>query len=162
MKGVPALLLMTACASGAPNGAQDTAGTTAPAVASTPVRKLLEMQQSGWAEATVHIADDSAALVSAWRRSYANMSDVPPLPAVDFSAERVAFVAAGTRPSGGFVLSLESNRMRGDTVEVRVKLQTPGEGCGAIAALTQPLLVLAIPRAGTPQITVAERRGPSC
>jgi hypothetical protein len=157
------VLLIAACA-GSPNASRDASGEPAEsAVTADSMRVLAVLQSSGWSERETLVVEDSVAFAQAWSRVHANASGAPPLPPVDFAAERVAVVGAGTRSSGGYVMMPGSVRVAGDTLVVEVILQTPGAQCGATAALTDPVLVVALRRtSAAPRITMTERAGPSC
>lgn len=163
MRILPGILMLCSCASG-PNGrATDTASVPSTGIDTTRVRVLASFQQSGWEEAATIVVDDSAALIAAWGVAHAGMSDVPPLPALDFNHDRAVVVAAGTRPSGGYVLHLGEHRVSHDTVAIGVVLQRPGANCATTAQLTAPAILLAVPRTATsPRIAMSERDGPSC
>ena len=157
------LMVLAACA-GSSNASRDASDEPAEsAVMADTVRVLAELQNSGWSERETLIVDDSVAFAEAWSRVHANASPTPPPPVVNFATERVAVIGAGTRSSGGYVLMPGTARVVGDTLVVEVVLQTPGARCGATAALTEPVLVLALRRtSAAPRITMTERAGPSC
>ncbi len=157
------LVLMAACA-GSPNASRDPDDSRGGAAQVTDtVRVLSQLQNSGWSERETLVIDDPVSFRQAWSRVHADRSDAPPLPTVDFARERVAIVGAGTRSSGGHVMMPGSVRMAGDALVIETILQTPGARCGATAALTEPVIVLALRRTSVaPRITLTERPGPSC
>lgn len=161
--GLVLLALVAACA-GSSNAGRDSTGSTADAVVTADsMRVLTALQSSGWSDRETLLVEDSAAFRQAWTRVHSNASDAPPLPTVDFTRERVAVVGAGTRSSGGYVMMPGMVRIAGDTLVVEVILQTPGPRCGTTAALTDPVIVLALRRTSAPpQVTMTERPGPSC
>lgn len=71
----------------------------------------------------------------------------PPVP-VDFTREWVLFYGAGTRPTGGYVASIERVGVSswGPTLLVSTKLVSPGEDCVVTQALTNPQVFARITR----------------
>lgn len=162
MRAATLLVLASACAGSSSAGRDTTLSNEGPAAVSD-TRILATLHNSGWTEKETVIAPDSASFAQGWTRVHATMSPAPPLPAVDFRNELVAIVGGGTRATGGYVMQLGPVRTSGDTLLVEVVLQTPGPQCGATAALTEPVIVLAMRRtAAPPRITLTERPGPSC
>lgn len=117
---------------------------------------VAESQQSSWEEVLHLVIEDTTGWASAWEHLHDGVSPPPPLPAVDFGAERLLLVTAGARPTGGYALRPEGSTVRGDTLVVRVVLSVPGEGCATTQALTAPAIVLGIP--SVPAAVTVERR----
>jgi len=155
--------LLGACA-GSSNAGRDSTGAPAEAVVTVDsMRVLTELQSSGWSDREIVVVENTADFRRAWDRVHANAGEAPPLPSVVFARERVVVVGAGTRSSGGYVMMPGTVRMTGDTLVVEVILQTPGAQCGTTAALTEPVIVLALRRTtAVPRVTMTERPGPSC
>ena len=163
MKSLAMLVILGACAGSSTAGRDSLPAGTSATIGSDSVRVLAQLQSSGWADREIVIIDDSTALAASWARLHANRSDIPPAPVVRFGAERVVVAAAGTRSSGGFVMTAGAFTQSGDTVIVDVTLLTPGPECGVTAALTEPVIMFAIPRtAAPPRISTTERAGPAC
>jgi hypothetical protein len=68
----------------------------------------------------------------------------PPLPAVDWAPDMVALLVCGTRPSGGYGVTIESIANDGTSIEVRAVEHRPGRGAETPAVLTNPLHAVAI------------------
>jgi hypothetical protein len=63
---------------------------------------------------------------------------------VDFSQETVIVAAMGSRPSGGYDISIESIVASGDVVDVFTKSTSPGVRCATTQALTSPVVIMKI------------------
>ncbi len=82
-------------------------------------------------------------LSQVWAMAYG--TDAPALPAVDFSKQYIIAVFAGTRPTGGYGISV-SGIKEGDGVRtVAISVASPAEGCMVSQALTSPFELVAVP-----------------
>jgi hypothetical protein len=105
---------------------------------------------SGIAESRRLVVRDEATWRQTWASIWQNLSEPPPLPQVDFSKEMVVVAALGERSSGGHAILVEGAALTADGVSVRVRAISPGPGCIATLALTQPVDAARLPRvAGT-------------
>jgi hypothetical protein len=115
--------------------------------------------QSAWTHASVAEAHDSAALGRGWQQLFPLPSLRPALPVIDFTATHVIFIAAGTRPTGGYRFDLAGATVGRDTAVVTVTLFTPPPGCGVTQELTAPAMAIALPvTPGAFRIITRERR----
>jgi len=117
----------------------------APPAVTTEVTVVVSSQQSSWEEVLEVLLTSADAWAAAWNHLHDGVSPPPPIPAVDFTTHRVMIVTAGSRPSGGFVLTHERTEIVGDTLVLDVTLTVPGGSCATTMALTSPALALAIP-----------------
>jgi len=160
LRGALLLLLGGCAATSYPEVAPDA---TVSGTLSDSVRVIASVQNSGWNAAGTEFATDSTGYASRWRITHASMSAVPPLPPINLARESVAFVSAGTRSSGGYALTLAGSRVTPDSIVITVALQAPGANCGVTAVITEPAIVIALPRTSRPQrITVIPRPGTAC
>lgn len=81
-----------------------------------------------------------------WSRLAANRIPRPSPPAVDFSNEVVVVVAMGNRPTGGYVVRIDSVRYEKDTLWVDVTTVSPGTGCITTQAISAPAAAVAVER----------------
>lgn len=110
---------------------------------------ILPFRQSSALERPVRmVVGDSAA----WRALWAEITSAhgPPdvVPAVDFAREMLVVAGMGTRPSGGFLIAIDSVQATSGTLRVVVRSRSPGRGCGVTAALTAPVALARITRTG--------------
>ena len=145
--GVLIMLGITACSAApdhAPPGTppRDAAASTGP----QPIRQLLQEHSSGVNDSTRRVINDSATLAQVWATVFAGRSEAPPVPAVNFANEMVIVASMGTRSSGGYTISVDSARVAGSELQVFVRSQAPGPLCGTTGALTQPVVIVAVPR----------------
>ena len=69
---------------------------------------------------------------------------------MDFDAARVVLISMGEQATGGYSIELVTIEREGTDLRVRFVERSPGLGCVTTQALTQPTLVVAVPRtAGT-------------
>ena len=114
---------------------------------------------SGYEEPARLVIRDGASWQAAWAQTHANMSPVPPLPAVDFSTDMIVLVAMGWRPSGGYQILVEgASELGADGAVVAVSSTSPGVRCFVTAALTEPVDIVRMPRRDG-EIRFTERSG---
>jgi len=102
--------------------------------------------------------DDEAA----WRIMFARVTSGrsgAELPAVDFGRSGVLVVAMGTRSSGGYSLALapEPAELTGRTLTVRVEWQEPPSDAMVTLALTNPCVLIELPRGAYERIEVIDQ-----
>jgi PrcB C-terminal len=78
-----------------------------------------------------------------------------PFPRIDFTRQTLLIAALGTKPTGGFSLSVESVTENPASITVNLVALNPGKGCGdAIYGITQitthPIAMLLIPKTSKP------------
>jgi hypothetical protein len=71
-----------------------------------------------------------------------------PLPKVDFAKEMVLGAWAGTRPTGGYVITIQEARLKNGTLTVSVRSESPPPDAMLIQALTQPFDLVAVKKTG--------------
>jgi len=106
-------------------------------------RELGHSEQAAWDMAQTLVYRDSARFRAAWVQLYPIAASRPALPLVDFTKWRVLIIVAGTKPTGGYSLTLESGRTVHDSALITVTLHTPPRGCGVIEQLTTPAVAIA-------------------
>jgi hypothetical protein len=117
--------------------------------------------KSGLTESARVAVKDAEHWRTVWDQIWANHSEGPALPEVDFSREMLVVAALGTRPSGGYSIYVDSAYYRTDHLEVVVRSISPGAGCGATTALTQPVDIARLPRSSKP-VRYRERTAVRC
>ena len=88
---------------------------------------------------------DSDAWREIWKRIHEPISELPPLPAVDFSHEMIVVAAMGSRPSGGYAIIIDSARELENKLEIVVRSVSPGKGCITPTVITAPVDVVKVP-----------------
>jgi len=101
---------------------------------------LAQGTQSGIERQRFETLRDAAALLKLWKAHTAGVSPAPPVPEVDFSKEMVIAAFAGTRKSGGYVLSVSRITVYPDRIEIDLSLIQPVPDCMVTKALTQPFV----------------------
>jgi hypothetical protein len=148
---VVAVALSLGCAdASSPPGDGIALGTRLSAWVPDPSAALAHEYYSGFRDAAGLVIADSRSWEAAWARLYAGARPQPPLPAVDFRAERVVLVALGERNSGGYDIRIDSvaRFQRGSVTYVTGT--APGHSCLKTGALTQPVDVIRLSRGVEP------------
>jgi len=101
--------------------------------------------RSAWTSPRQIIYSDSAAFRRGWSDLFSTASMRPALPVINFNALRVLVVAAGSKPSGGYTIRLDSARATRDSALIYVSLRTPPPGCGVTQEITSPAVAIAVP-----------------
>ena len=106
---------------------------------------------------------DEAAWRAAWAEIWARTGPTPPpLPTIDFTRDMIVLAALGQRNSGGYSITVDSASRATSGIVVWVTKLTPGN-CGTLAALTQPVDVVSMPKvAGTAEFREREAVRPGC
>ena len=87
------------------------------------------------------------ALVAAWAQIFGGpLALPPPLPAVDFASEMIVVVAAGARPTSGFLIAVDSASGTSSTASVTVRTLSPAVGCVTLPAVSHPYDMVRLPR----------------
>jgi PrcB C-terminal len=143
------VLGVAGCASATDRDAasQRTDSITSPAQGLQPLRQLLQEHSSGVNDSTRRVITDSTMFAQLWRSAYSRRGHQPAVPAIDFSREMVIVASMGTRNTGGYTIAVDSVRISGAELQVFVASRIPGPTCGTTAALTQPVVMVAVPRA---------------
>lgn len=88
---------------------------------------------------------DSNAWQSLWTEAFRQQQPVPQTPAVDFSRDMVLLVAIGSRPSGGYAVSIDSVVQYQGGLVVEATERMPGRSCITTAVLTSPAVGIRVP-----------------
>lgn len=91
------------------------------------------------------VVRDATSWQAVWRDVWRGGSEIPPLPAVDFSREMILVVALGARSTGGYGILIDgANEAGQDKINVAVRSISPGN-CGVTLAFTQPVDIARLP-----------------
>jgi hypothetical protein len=89
------------------------------------------------------VAEDSAFYGYLWRRALQGFVRAPEPPLVDFAKELVVFIGAGSQGAANVEIAVVKVTEQGSVI---VRTASYWE-CGALSAYTEPLHVVAIPKA---------------
>ncbi|MBP7741251.1 MAG: protease complex subunit PrcB family protein [Candidatus Pacebacteria bacterium] len=70
------------------------------------------------------------------------------MPVIDFTKAYVIAVFAGTKPTGGYAISVEGVSDVGDVRSVSILSEKPGVGCITTQAITSPYQIIRVPFSG--------------
>jgi hypothetical protein len=88
-----------------------------------------------------------------WKNVWFRDSEVPPLPAVDFSNEMIVVAALGARSSGGYGILIDgANEVANGGVNVTIRSTSP-LNCLVTEAFTQPVDIARLPIRGRVEFT---------
>jgi hypothetical protein len=113
-------------------------------------------QYSGIPDSQRVVIRDAAAWRQYWTVIHRPFIPPPAMPEVDFDQEMILVAAMGTRPTGGFVIRIDSVTADSARVLVQVTKILPGRGCAVPAAVTQPVDLVRLPATALP-VSFAER-----
>lgn len=99
-----------------------------------------------FASETMLVVRDQQSWQSLWSQMTANQFPAPQLPAVDFTKDMVLVAAAGTRPSGGYSISITDVAESSGSVMVNVTITSPGSNCVVTAVVTSPVYIATVAR----------------
>lgn len=89
---------------------------------------------------------DAAAWARFWDEFQGNVIPTSPPPAVDFTQRMVLVAATGTRPTGGYAISIEGVYAGNGVVVARALERAPHTDCIVTTALTAPATAVSVPR----------------
>lgn len=108
--------------------------------------RLLHSMNARVGEPEQRVIRDSEGWNALWSQLYAGLVP-PPLPAVDFSRELVAFITPGGKPTAGFDIDVEgTSRGAVDALRVHVVETVPAADCMLAQVMTAPAVAVRLPR----------------
>ena len=113
-------------------------------------------QYSGIRDSLRLVIRDAATWQGYWAAIQRPFIPAPAAPDVDFTREMIVLAAAGTRPTAGFGIRIETVTADSARVVVVVRRTVPGTSCALAAVVTQPVDLARIPVTALP-VTFAER-----
>lgn len=105
---------------------------------------------------------DAATWVTYWNDFHANIVPVPDPPSFDFSTQMVVAATMGTRPSGGYTISVSAVYQQEATLFFRVRQASPEPTCLNVAVVTAPAVAVVADRWDGPLEFVEESGTNSC
>jgi hypothetical protein len=112
--------------------------------------ELGHSQVAIWTAPQTLVYRDSGSFRAAWVQLFPVAGLRPAMPAIDFGTWRVIIASVGTKPTGGYYLSLERGQVVRDSALLTVIVHTPPRNCGVTEELTQPAIAIATPIAPIP------------
>ncbi len=103
-------------------------------------------QATGVEQPQYALISNADQLLTFWNRAYGAQLNTPPLPDVDFRRETIVAAFAGTKPSGGYGLTIERVTLEGNDVYLDLNEISPASDAISTQALTSPWLMLKILR----------------
>jgi TolB protein len=97
-----------------------------------------------------HVEEKTYAIYNAqaweevWNTIYANESDVPPVPAIDFKKKMVLGYFLGKKTTGGYAVEIKQITEKADALEIVLQKTAPGENCAVTLALTSPYTLVSL------------------
>ncbi len=89
-----------------------------------------------------------AELLQAWNAAHATLLTPPPAPEVNWERETVLALFLGSRPTGGYGISLERLSQQGAEIYADIRVSEPAPGAISTQALTSPWQMVRILRGG--------------
>ena len=109
------------------------------------VRRVAHAYSSGFDRPVRAVIRDQESWRAAWTTLYIGMSPVVVPPTIDFSRSTVILVALGSRPSGGYDITISRVARDARVLYLQVTSTSPGDRCFVSAALTQPVDIVVVP-----------------
>jgi hypothetical protein len=151
-------VMALACRSGSTEGDGDEMAPPGGSTQQLTVREIPEAttSTSGLTQATRVVIRDAAAWDAFWGSMVAGRTPRPATPSVDFGQSMVIAAAMGQRPSGGYLIKIDSVSVSQSAVSVVVRSVSPGPNCMTTQIITAPVVAVTVPRADG-QVTFIER-----
>ncbi len=103
-------------------------------------------QATGVDQAQYALIANEEQFLSFWNRAYGSQLSVPPLPDVDFRRETIVAAFAGSKPSGGYGLTVDEVTLEGSDAYIDLTEIQPAADAITTQALTSPWVMLRILR----------------
>ncbi|TSA81080.1 protease complex subunit PrcB family protein [Deinococcus detaillensis] len=91
---------------------------------------------------SVVLANSQSALDALWNTAYARQVPVPPTPII--VSQTAVGIFLGSRPTGGYGLTVQSVRASGSALEITVNLRSPGSGTITTQSITSPWTIVSV------------------
>lgn len=91
-----------------------------------------------------------------WSRIRGSHRPTTAAPAVNFANEMIVVASTGTRPTGGYLVTIDSVSVARGTLFVFLRERSPGPRCGVTAALTAPVALARVERSELPVSFVSQ------
>jgi PrcB C-terminal len=137
---------------GQPGSRPESSETSAPQGEAAGIRKLGTFTQSGIETPQRLVIHDDSAYAALWAKLGGGER-----PAVDFQSEIVVAAAAGSKPTGGYAITIGRAIRQQDSLLVEVVMNSPSPDCRTAQALSQPAQVVAIQSLKAKRVTFLER-----
>ncbi len=105
---------------------------------------------------------DQSSWTAYWNDFHANIVPMPDPPSVDFSTKMVVAATMGTRPSGGYSVSVSAVYQQDGTLFFRIREASPAPTCPNVAVVTAPAVAVLADRWNGPVEFVEESGTNSC
>ena len=107
------------------------------------------------------VVRDEQSWLEFWGVLTAVLRPAPDAPAVDFTRDMVLVAAMGSRPTGGYVISIEGAYTSDGALYVDVLERSPGVGCLSAQVMTFPVTAVRVRvHAGSVRFVTREESGP--
>ncbi len=83
-----------------------------------------------------------------WGMAYGD--NAPEIPNIDFSKKEAFAIFAGTKPSGGYAISVKSVSDTATARNVAIQLSSPGNDCVVTQSLTSPFVIVEVAASDLP------------
>ncbi len=94
------------------------------------------------AQAQVLVATSQNELNTLWQSAYGRQVPVPPTPII--SGQTAVGIFLGSRPTGGYGVTVQSVEASGSALTIRVTVRSPGPGSITTQAITSPWTIVAV------------------
>ena len=91
----------------------------------------------------ITLASTQSALNALWRSAYGRQVPVPPVPTL--AGQTALGIFLGSRPTGGYSVTVQSVRALGTALEVTVNVRQPGAGTLTTQVITSPWTIVTLP-----------------
>lgn len=118
-----------------------------------PFEVVSEGAYSASAQESQQLITNQEAWEAAWATMHAQQQPQPERPAIDFSQDWLILCYMGAQPSGGYQVKVDAIERTSAGLDVQLHYQEPGQGCFTTMALTQPYVLVKIPKQPTQRIT---------
>lgn len=124
-------------------------GAFRPAPRDVPFEVVARGQQaSGVGAASFRLLRTQDELASAWNQAHGSALQPPPVPGADLQRETLVAIFLGPKPTGGYGADVRAVSLEGGDLFVDFVETAPGAGAMVTQALTNPWLLLRVPRGG--------------
>ncbi len=107
------------------------------------VRELGSGNNARAESAQVTLASTQSDLAALWSAAYGLQSSPPPTP--NLNGQTAVGIFLGSKPTGGYGVSVQSAQASGDVLTITVNVRQPGAGSITTQSLTSPWTIISVP-----------------
>ncbi len=127
-----------------------------------PFEVVRQGNSSGIVEAQQLVISDASEWENLWQQIHANMEPTPALPTMNFNETQLIACFMGEQNTGGYEVSIKTITQAKQVLLAEVLYTGPGKNCFTTTVLTQPFVIVKLPKQTTDCRFQIDRKSKDC